>query len=104
MVTGRIFKKFNNEIKAYCAENDLSFDRLCKSPCCFDNEELNILMNDSDPEREKLGLMDNIPIPTVLKILHENGKLRFVQTEHTREYLGTEEENKFVAMPKAAVA
>jgi len=104
MITGRIFKRYREDIRAYCAENDLSFDRLCKSSCCFDNEELIILESDSDPEREALGLMDDIPMRSTLEIYLENGKLRFVQTDITRKYLGAWEESKSVVMPKAAVA
>ncbi len=104
MVTGRLFKKYMNEIKEYCAENSLSFDRLCKSPCCFDNEQLIIQRNEIDREKGKLGLMDNIPIPSTLEIYLENGRLRFVQTDITRKYLGVSEEYRFVTMPKAAVA
>jgi len=104
MITGRIFRKYKDEIRDYCVENGLSFDRLCKSPCCFDNGELIILENDSDPEREALGLMDNIPMLSTLEIYLENGKLRFVQTDITYKYLGEPKELKSIAMPKAAVA
>jgi len=104
MVTGRIFKKYTNEIRAYCAENNLSFDRLCKSPCGFNNEVLFIQRNERDPERAKLGLMDDIPTPVVLEIYLENGKLRFVQTDITRKYLGASEELQPVTVPKKAVA
>jgi hypothetical protein len=48
--------------------------------------------------------MDNIPTPSTLEIYLENGKLRFVQTDITRKYLGVAEEIKPVAMPKVAVA
>jgi len=104
MVTGKIFKEHKDEIRKYCKENSLSFDRLCKSPCGFNNEVLFIQRNERDPERAKLGMMDDIPTPTVLEIYLENGKLRFVQTDITRKYLGVPEEYSFVTMPKAAVA
>jgi hypothetical protein len=104
MVAGKIFKEHKDEIRGYCYANNLSFDRLCKSPCCFDNEVLIIQRSGLDPERAKLGLKDNIPTPTTLEIYLENGKLRFVQTEHTRKCLGVTEEAKPAAIPKAAVA
>ncbi len=104
MVTGKIFKEHKGEIRGYCLENNLSFDRLCKSPCGFNDEVLFIQRNERDPERAKLGLMDDIPTPVVLEIYLENGKLRFVQTAVTRKYLGVSEESKFTAMPKVAVA
>jgi len=103
-MSSKIFKAFKNEIKDYCKKNNLSFDKLCDSPWCYDDEELIIQRNEPDPERGKLGLMDNIPTPSVLEIYLENGKLRFVQTDITRKYLGMPEEYRFVAMPKTAVA
>jgi hypothetical protein len=45
------------------------------------------LRSESDPEREKLGLMDDIPTPATLEIYLENGSLRFVQTDITHKYL-----------------
>ncbi|MDR2694386.1 MAG: hypothetical protein LBB74_09275 [Chitinispirillales bacterium] len=91
MVEGKIFNKHRDEIKNYCTENNLSFVRLCKSPCCYDNEELIIQRNEPDPERAKLGLADNIPTPSTLEIYLEDGNLRFEQTDITRKYLGAED-------------
>ncbi|GBU22452.1 hypothetical protein R80B4_02361 [Fibrobacteres bacterium R8-0-B4] len=93
-MSSKIFNEHKDEIRDYCVKNNLSFNSLCESPWCYDNEELNILQNDSDTEREKLGMKDNIPIPTVLKIFLDGGKLRFAQTEGTRRYLGVEGEAK----------
>jgi len=89
-MTSRIFKEYNDEIRNYCNENNLCFDRLRKSPCCYDDEELIILRSERDPERENLGLMDNIPTPATLEIYLEGGKLRFVQTEYTYRLLADE--------------
>jgi hypothetical protein len=91
MVEGRIFKEHKDEIREYCVKNNLSFDRLCKSPCGYNNEVLFIQRSGRDPERAKLGLMDNIPTPVTLEIYLENGKLRFEQTDITRKYLGAED-------------
>ncbi|MDR2694102.1 MAG: hypothetical protein LBB74_07800 [Chitinispirillales bacterium] len=103
-MASKIFKEHKNEIKEYCVENKLSFDKLCESPWCYDNEEIIIQRNERDPERAKLGLADNIPTPSTLEIYLENGKLRFEQTEHTRKYLGAEEEHDVVRVPRVAVA
>ncbi len=103
-MASKIFKAHKDEIRDYCVKNDLSFDKLCTSPCCYDDEELIILWDSHNLERAKLGLMDDIPMPSILEIYLENGKLRFVQTDITRKYLGVSEESKFTAMPKAAVA
>jgi hypothetical protein len=104
MVTGRIFRTYKDEIKAYCAKNNLSFDKLCESPCSFNNKVLLILETESYPEREKLGLADNIPMRISLGIYLEDGKLRFEQTDITRKYLGAEEGHVVVHTPRVAVA
>jgi hypothetical protein len=54
-MASKIFKLHKDEIKAYCVKNDLSFNKLCESPCQYDNEELIILRSEIDPERGKLG-------------------------------------------------
>ena len=87
----KIAMKYGAEIKKYCAENRLSFDKMRASPCCYDDEELIILHDDEDPERQKLGLMDDIPMPSTLEIYLENGSLRFVQTDITHKYLAADE-------------
>jgi len=103
-MTSKIFKEHKDKIREYCVNNNLSFDKVCSFPWSYDNEELIVLWDSHNPEREKLGLMDDILMPSVLEIYLENGKLRFVQTDITRKYLGVQEEYSFVTMPKAAVA
>lgn len=93
-MASKIFKQHTDEIMDYCFKNSLSFDKLRKSPCCYDNEALIILETEEYPERAKLGLADNIPLRSSLEIYLENGKLRFVQTDITRKYLGVEDETK----------
>jgi len=87
----KIFKEYTGAIKKYCAQNGLSFDKLRASPYSYGKfdgvDDLIILRKESDPEREKLGLKDNIPTPSTLEIYLENGNLRFVQTDITHKYL-----------------
>ncbi|GBU20249.1 hypothetical protein R80B4_00125 [Fibrobacteres bacterium R8-0-B4] len=90
----KIFKEHKDEIREYCVKNSLCFDKLCDSVWSYDDEELNILRSEADNERAKLGLMDDVPLPSTLEIYLENGKLRFVQTDITRKYLGVEDETK----------
>jgi len=103
-MASKLFKEHKKAIREYCVVNNLDFNAVCESPWCYDNESLIVQCNEPDPEREKLGLADNIPTPSTLEIYFENGKLRFVQTAITHKYLGVRKESKFVPMPKAAVA
>lgn len=41
-----------------------------------------------DPEKGKMGLLDDTPMPLVLYIEKtSDGTLKFTQTEHTKKYL-----------------
>jgi hypothetical protein len=83
-----IVNKRRTEVEQYCADNNLSSEKLFSSSCSCDKKSVFITGKWGDPDREKLGLKDNIPSPVLLKIFLENGKLRFEQTEHTQKYLG----------------
>jgi len=99
-MASKIFKEYRDAIKIYCVQNKLCFDKLRASPCCYDDEELIILCSVGDPEREKLGLLDDIPSPSTLEIYLENGKLRFVQTDITHKYLGVDRKTEKPAVAK----
>jgi len=83
----RIIKKHRDEIEKYCIINNISSTAVFSSSVSEDDESVFILAP-ANPERAKLGLKDNIPSAVTLEIYLENGKLRFVQTEHTYKYLG----------------
>jgi len=82
----KIILKYKKEIEEYCAENNLSIEKVFHSPRCYDHESL--IFQHVDHEKGKLGLLDETPAAVTLAIFLENGKLRFEQTEHTRKYLG----------------
>jgi hypothetical protein len=83
-----LIKNHEADIKLYCEKNDLSYNTLITSILSWDEKEVSVFDSTPDPEREKLGLADKVPMTAVLEIFLENGKLRFEQTEHTRKYLG----------------
>jgi len=82
----KIIRSHESEIRAYCEENSLSYDRIIASGGSY-NDEM-VLVQHFDKEKGKQGLLDETPADITLKIFLENGKLRFEQTEHTRKYLG----------------
>jgi hypothetical protein len=93
----KILKEYTGDIKKYCAENGLSFDKLRANSYCYGKidgvDDLIFLYDDEDPERQKLGLMDDIPMPALLESYLENGSLRFVQTDITHKYLAAADED-----------
>jgi len=84
----KIIVKYKKEIEEYCVENNLSTEKVFHSPRSYNNESL--IFQHFDPEKGKLGLLDETPAAVTLAIYLENGKLRFEQTEHTHKYLGAD--------------
>jgi len=82
----KIIVVYKKEIEEYCAENNLSVEKVFNSPRCYDHKSL--IFQHHDPEKGKMGLLDETPAAVTLAIFLENGKLRFEQTEHTHKYLG----------------
>ncbi len=82
----KLFSQFEDEIKAYCAANNLDFETLRLLPQCWGKNDIWIQFYDR--EKGKNGLKDEAPAPVVLKITIHNGKASFEQTEHTAKYLG----------------
>ncbi len=85
-------KTYRSEIEKYCEENNLLTNKVFSSPSAGNKEEM--ILQYFDSEKGKLGLLDETPASVTLWLFLENGKLRFEQTEHTRKYLGVEDEAK----------
>jgi hypothetical protein len=83
-----IMKAYKKEIEDYCVENNLSIDKVFSSGMSYDEESV-FLQPDIEPEEGKTYMIDGppTPAPIALEIYLENGKLRFVQTDITYEYL-----------------
>lgn len=88
----KMFDEWSDEIKKFCDDNGFSFEkalRLSQSwgtvrGCGRDV----VVLQYFDPEKGKMGLLDETPMPVVLEIeKQENGLLQFVQTENTQKYL-----------------
>jgi hypothetical protein len=86
-------KEYQSEIEKYCGDNNLSVDKVFSS-WTAGNKEIAVILGEGDPERGKLGLADNVPLPIALEIHLEEGTLRFEQTEYTRKYLGVADNAK----------
>jgi hypothetical protein len=79
-----ILNEYKSEIEKYCERNMLSVDKIYHSHFGCNNEEGRLFITGEwYPDRGYLGLLDDRPSPLLLAIYLEDGKLRFVQTEHT---------------------
>jgi hypothetical protein len=87
-----IMDVYKKEIEDYCVENNLSVDKVFSVGRCYDEES--VLLREPYVQKEgwENSLIDDppIPVPSTLEIYLENGKLRFVQTEHTYEHLAAD--------------
>lgn len=81
----KLFNEWENEIKAYCDNNGLDFQKALKLPQCWGKND--VWLQYHDPSKGKNGLKDETPAPIVLKITRNGNKLVFEQTEHTKKYL-----------------
>lgn len=80
------FVEWSSEIEKYCAENGLDFEKAKKLAKSWGLDNLALLHY--DPEKGKMGLRDETPMPLVLNIKRElDGNLVFEQTEYTQKYL-----------------
>lgn len=88
----KMFDDWSNEIKKYCEDNGFSFEKAKHLSKCWGTvrgcgRDV-IILQHFDPEKGKMGLLDETPMPVVLEIVkQENGVLQFIQTENTYKYL-----------------
>lgn len=78
----KLFIKYENEIKQYCSNNGLDFEKVKGMPQCWSKTD--VWIQHFDSEKGKDGLRNETPAPIVLKISVKNGKVLIEQTEHTK--------------------
>lgn len=79
------FNEWENDIKQYCKENNLSFEKAQKM--AKGSNKTTLVLQYYNPEDGKKGLIDETPMPAVLWVTKVGDKLQFEQTEYTRKYL-----------------
>lgn len=85
----KLFNDWSEEIKAYCEENGLSFEKAQKMSKSWGKNDviLQYFNPDSESVKKGLGLLDETPMPVVLWITKDDNGLNFEQTEYTHKYL-----------------
>lgn len=79
------FDEWSEQIEKYCNENGYDFEKakhLSKSWGKYD-----LALQFHDPEKGKMGLLDETPAPVVLWVVQTPEDLMFIETEYTRQYL-----------------
>ncbi len=80
------FQTYAGEIRDYCVKNNLDFSKLKKM--VRGSGQNDIIFQKYDPNEGKIGLLDETPMPVVLRVDRKpDGSLVFEQTEHTKKYL-----------------
>jgi len=83
-----LMKSHKKEIQNYCGANGLSVEKVFSASRCW-HKDWEVLQH-YDPVLGEKGLLDETPMPVMLEIYIENGKLHFKQTEHTYRLLADE--------------
>ena len=81
----KLFDDWSAEIRQYCENNNLSYEKASRLTKCCGTDFLALQFY--DPSQGKDGLLDETPMPLVLFIHKTPEGLVFEQTEHTRKYL-----------------
>ena len=79
------FEEWKDSIREYCEKNGLSYQKAC-AMAKGSNENMLVLQH-YDPEKGKMGLLDETPMPAVLWAFRDGNGVRFEQTEYTKKYL-----------------
>jgi hypothetical protein len=83
----KLFDEWAPQIQRYCEKNNLSFEKAKNMSQCWSKNDIILQYYDKENKKNGLGLLDETPMPIVLKIIKTDNGLKFEQTEHTREYL-----------------
>lgn len=81
----KLFNEWSSEIKKYCEDNNLSFDKANQLAKGCGKDFLFLQYHNSQKGNE--GLLDETKMPLVLTVRRKNNNLIFEQTEYTRKYL-----------------
>ncbi len=81
----KLFSKYEEQIKQYCQDNNLDFEKAKSFPQCWGKNDIWVQFH--DPMKGKKGMLDETPAPIVLKISIHNDKVQIEQTEYTEKYL-----------------
>ncbi|MCM1023264.1 MAG: hypothetical protein NC395_04315 [Prevotella sp.] len=82
----KLFDEWSPQIEKFCNENGFDFEKAKKLSKSWGKD--NLALQHYDPEKGKMGLRDETPMPLVLRIKkNPDDTLEFVQTEYTKKYL-----------------
>lgn len=83
----KLFDKWSDNIKNYCNEKNLDFEKAKKLSQCWGKDFLALQFHDKT--KGSKGLLDETPMPLVLLVKQTSEGLVFEQTEHTEKYLAS---------------
>ncbi len=83
----KLFDIWTPQIKTYCSNHNLSFEKAQSMSQCWGKNDVILQYYDKNRSYENRGLIDDTPMPIVLKITKTKNGLMFEQTEHTQKYL-----------------
>lgn len=81
----KLFDEWINEIKSFCTDNSLDFDKVKSMSQSWGKDFVALAYYDKS--KGKNGLLEDTPMPLVLLIKKTPDGLFFEQTENTKRYL-----------------
>lgn len=83
----KLFNDWATEIEEYCKMNHLDFNKAQALSKSWGKNDIFLQYYDKNKPNTGLGLLDETPMPIVLKIYKKGDTLEFKQTEFTKKYL-----------------
>ncbi len=83
----KLFDEWSPQIKSYCERNNFDFEKVQRLSKCWGKDDIIFQYYDKNNSNSGKGLLDETPLPIVLKVRKADDGLVFEQTENTRKYL-----------------
>ena len=81
-----IYEELKDDIREYCEENNLDFDKVLKAGKCYGKNVL--FLQHINRTKENAGLKDETPAKVILIVRRSGGAISYEQTKYTQKYLG----------------
>ena len=85
MSESKFFEYWKNELKKYCKDSGLDYEKTVNYPMGVSPDFMYIGL--FDKTKGKNGLLDDTPMKPILTAHKENGRVVFEETDITRKYL-----------------
>lgn len=83
----KFFEYWKNELKKYCKDSGLDYEKAINYPMGVSPDFMDIVYPEEERIKKAKGLLDDTPMKPILTAHKENGRVVFEETDITRKYL-----------------